>query len=124
MPIDPARGLQLRADSVATRLYQERLYSSGPAGARRAGLEFVCVFGHDGLSWNEIRARAADFACEWADATYEKERRRASTTSSSTFSASGGAPSHGTKNTSGDWTTPPVSSTCSGRASCWSGTFE
>ena len=72
MPIDPARGLQLRADSVATRLYQERLYSSGPAGARRAGLEFVCVFGHDGLSWNEIRARAADFACEWADATYEK----------------------------------------------------
>ena len=33
MPIDPARGLQLRADSVATRLYQERLYSSGPAGA-------------------------------------------------------------------------------------------
>ena len=24
------------------------------------------------LSWNEIRARAADFAREWADATYEK----------------------------------------------------
>ena len=24
------------------------------------------------LSWNEIRARAADFAREWADAAYEK----------------------------------------------------
>ena len=24
------------------------------------------------LSWNEIRARAADFAHEWADAAYEK----------------------------------------------------
>ena len=24
------------------------------------------------LSWNEIRARAAEFAREWADATYEK----------------------------------------------------
>ena len=33
MPIDAARGLQLRSDSVTARLYQERLYSSGPAGA-------------------------------------------------------------------------------------------
>ena len=24
------------------------------------------------LSWNEFRTRAADFAREWADATYEK----------------------------------------------------
>ena len=24
------------------------------------------------LSWNEVRARAADFAREWADAAYEK----------------------------------------------------
>ena len=24
------------------------------------------------LSWNEIRAQAAEFAREWADATYEK----------------------------------------------------
>ena len=24
------------------------------------------------LSWNEIRARAAEFGREWADATYEK----------------------------------------------------
>ena len=24
------------------------------------------------LSWNEIRTRAADFAREWADETYEK----------------------------------------------------
>ena len=40
-----------------------------------------------------------------------RARRRASTTSSSTSSASGGAPSRGTRNTSVDWTTPPVSST-------------
>ncbi len=33
MPIHAARDLQLRSDSVAARLYQERLYSSGPAGA-------------------------------------------------------------------------------------------
>ena len=32
MLIHAARDLQLRSDSVATRLYQERLYSSGPAG--------------------------------------------------------------------------------------------
>ena len=32
MPIHAARDLQLRSDSVAARLYQERLYSSGPAG--------------------------------------------------------------------------------------------
>ena len=33
MPIHAARDLQFRSDSVAARLYQERLYSSGPAGA-------------------------------------------------------------------------------------------
>ena len=33
MPTHAARDLQLRSDSVAARLYQERLYSSGPAGA-------------------------------------------------------------------------------------------
>ena len=33
MPIHAARDLQLSSDSVAARFYQERLYSSGPAGA-------------------------------------------------------------------------------------------
>ena len=49
MPIHAARDLQFRSDSVAARLYQERLYSSGPAGAIMHEVSIPCFVQSDSL---------------------------------------------------------------------------
>ena len=73
------------------------------------------------LSWNEIPARAADFAGEWADAAYKKgETQKLLQRAFFEIFGVSVAPSPGTKSTSSGSTTRPASSTCSGRACCWS----
>ena len=72
------------------------------------------------LSWNEIRARAADFARAWADAAYEKgETQSFYNAFFKIFGVQRRTVARYEEHVQRLDNTRPASSICSGRACCW-----